>query len=152
MGIVTVIQSAVSAELKHLYQIEIKSSEVIVSETKPEFEGDYTVVFFGLVKILKKSPEQIGTELGKNLVLNNPQLFPAYNVIKGFLNLTLGDSYWLSFLQEHFSSENFGFRTEKTRKVMIEYSSPNTNKPLHLGHLRNNFLGYSVSEILKANG
>ncbi|HEX7845893.1 MAG TPA: arginine--tRNA ligase, partial [Chitinophagaceae bacterium] len=103
-------------------------------------------------KQLKKSPEQLGNELGEALVKDNPGFFKSYNVIKGFLNLLIVDNYWSNFLQTNHSNKRFGFSSPNNQKVMVEYSSPNTNKPLHLGHLRNNFLGWSVAEILKASG
>ncbi|MGZ5255075.1 MAG: arginine--tRNA ligase [Flavitalea sp.] len=152
MGIVSVIQSVVASEIGTLYNIQVSEKDVLVNETKPEFEGDYTVVLFTLVKALKKAPEAIGQELGEALVKANPSLFPSYNVIKGFLNLSIGNDYWLTFLQEHHNREDYGFSIPTGKKIMVEYSSPNTNKPLHLGHLRNNFLGWSIAEIFKANG
>ena len=118
-----------------------------VNQTKPEFEGDYTVVMFSLVKSLKLSPDAIGNQLGEHLVKNYPQLFSAFNIIKGFLNLTVTDNYWTELLQDNHNDICFGKKELNGRKVMVEYSSPNTNKPLHLGHLRNNFLGWSVAEI-----
>lgn len=152
MGIVSVIQSAVAIELANLYGSNVEPAELVVSETKPEFEGDYTVVLFALVKTLRKSPEVLGKELGERLHQSNPQLFPSYNIIKGFLNLSIGDYYWTQFLDEHYFRLTYGFKEASGKRIMVEYSSPNTNKPLHLGHLRNNFLGWSIAEIYKANG
>jgi arginyl-tRNA synthetase len=123
-----------------------------VNATKPEFEGDYTVVLFAFVKQLKQSPDALGKTLGDKLVQENAELFTAYNVIKGFLNLTVNDAYWLNFLQQQYTNEQFGIKQKGDGRVMVEYSSPNTNKPLHLGHLRNNFLGWSIAELLEANG
>ncbi|MFI5129399.1 MAG: arginine--tRNA ligase, partial [Chitinophagales bacterium] len=117
-----------------------------------EFEGDYTLVLFSFVKQLKKSPEQLGKEIGELLLKNNPELFSSYNVIKGFLNLVVADRYWLDFLQSNYSNRSPGVRPSVNKTIIVEYSSPNTNKPLHLGHLRNNFLGWSVAEILKVTG
>ena len=125
---------------------------ILVNATKPEFEGDYTVVLFSFVKELKKKPEELGDELGAVLLQENPHLFSAFNVIKGFLNLTISDRYWLDFLHRENGNPDFGRQPRLGKTVMIEYSSPNTNKPLHLGHLRNNFLGWSIAEIFKANG
>ncbi len=133
-------------------EYDFKEGVVLVKETEPAFEGDYTVVLFSFVKPLKKSPEALGNELGQKLLATNPALFSAYNVIKGFLNLTIADSYWLEFLHREHDNPGFGHKPRIDKKVMIEYSSPNTNKPLHLGHLRNNFLGWSIAEIFKANG
>lgn len=152
MRIVSLIQEAVSSEIKSLYRLDLRGEEIQVSETKPDFEGDYTVVLFALTKPLKKSPEKIGNELGEKLVSSNSDLFSAFNVIKGFLNLSISDDYWMKFLCANCSIEKYGFKTGSGKRLMVEYSSPNTNKPLHLGHLRNNFLGWSIAEIFKANG
>ncbi len=152
MSVVTQIKLATATAIKELYGIEIEENHLLVNATKPEFEGNYTVVLFAFVKQLKKSPELLGRELGDYLVKNNSDLFSSFNVIKGFLNLSIEDSYWNYFLQYHFNNPSFGNQPENGEKVMVEYSSPNTNKPLHLGHLRNNFLGWSIAEILKASG
>ena len=146
------IRETVNDALKRLYGVEADESAFQVSETKPEFEGDYTVVLFALVKSLRKSPDQLGQELGADLVAAYPEFYTAFNVIKGFLNLTVADSFWLNVLAEAYSDVNYGQHKPSGKKVMVEYSSPNTNKPLHLGHLRNNFLGWSIAEILKAGG
>ena len=152
MGIVLLIQQAVAAELNALYNLDIRSSDIQVTETKPEFEGDYTLVLFSFVKVLKKSPEQLGNEIGEYLVGRHGELFTAFNVIKGFLNLTIADAYWKGFLQSAFNDKNLGHKKPLEKTVIVEYSSPNTNKPLHLGHLRNNFLGWSVAQLLKTSG
>ena len=152
MAIVPVIQQAVSEQLNKLYQVEVNPSSITINETKPEFAGDYTVVLFALLKTLKKKPEELGNELGQALVADNSTLFSAFNVIKGFLNLAISDSFWLNFLKENYNDSAYGRQPRNGKRVMVEYSSPNTNKPLHLGHLRNNFLGWSVAEIYKANG
>lgn len=152
MGIVADIQLAVHQQIKALYQTDFPAASVLVNETKPEFEGDYTVVLFALVKPLKKSPEGLGQELGAQLVQSHPELFTGFNVIKGFLNLSIAEAYWLQFLDANAGKANFGYHPANGQKVMVEYSSPNTNKPLHLGHLRNNFLGWSIAEIAKATG
>ena len=152
MSIADQIRMASKTALEKLYSLSIEEKEIQINETKPEFEGDYTLVLFSFIKQLKKSPEQLGKEIGDHLINNNPDLFTAYNVIKGFLNLTIKDEYWTKFLEKNYSDINFGREKSTGKKVMVEYSSPNTNKPLHLGHLRNNFLGWSIAEILKANG
>lgn len=152
MSVVTRIKEVTAAAIHQLYQAELAAGDVLVNATKPEFEGDYTVVLFAFVKQLKKSPDALGQELGQQIVSTNPDLFTAYNVIKGFLNLTVADAYWLQFINQQSSNTDFGYAKPNGEKVMVEYSSPNTNKPLHLGHLRNNFLGRSIAEILKANG
>lgn len=138
--------------LKDLYQAEITEQELTINSTKPEFEGDYTIVLFSFVKQLKKSPEQLGNELGEKLVNDNPAVLASCNVIKGFLNLTISENYWVTFLQRNYADSGFGSMPANGQKVMVEYSSPNTNKPLHLGHLRNIFLGWSIAEILKKSG
>ncbi len=138
--------------ISEVYKLQLDESSVLVNVTKPEFEGEYTIVLFAFVKQLKKSPEAVGHELGKYIVEHNPDLFSGYNVIKGFLNLSIAPVYFTSFLHNHFANEDFGKSAQTSKKVMVEYSSPNTNKPLHLGHLRNNFLGWSIAQILKASG
>jgi arginyl-tRNA synthetase len=152
MDIISQIRTAASQALREKFQFDLAPADVTVSETKPEFEGDYTVVLFSFVKQLKKSPEALGNELGQALLAGNPELFSAFNVIKGFLNLTVADSRWIDFLTQEHANTSFGRKAANGKKVMVEYSSPNTNKPLHLGHLRNNFLGWSIAEIYKANG
>ncbi len=152
MSIAEQIKPLVAAAIKDLYAQDFGAAELTVNTTKPEFEGDYTVVLFSFVKQLKKNPEQLGNELGDHLLKKNAALFTNYNVIKGFLNLSIADDYWINFLQTNYANTKFGYKASIHKKVMVEYSSPNTNKPLHLGHLRNNFLGWSVAEILKASG
>jgi arginyl-tRNA synthetase len=152
MSVVSAIRSATVKAIEQVYQVQLREQEILVNETKPEFEGDYTVVLFSFVKLLKKSPDALGQELGEYLLQHNPDLFSSFNVIKGFLNLSVGAPYWISFLQEQYDNTTFGFKEKSGKKVMVEYSSPNTNKPLHLGHLRNNFLGWSTAAILDATG
>src|SRR5665213_1576063 len=159
MSFTSIIQSSAIKSLSELYQQEFSTKDFQVNETKPEFKGDYTIVLFALVKTLKKSPEVLGNELGGLFLKNYPELFSSYNVIKGFLNLEIADKPLATLLLEHYEDEKFGRKKsdnfssgKKVEKVMVEYASPNTNKPLHLGHLRNIFLGWSVAEILKANG
>ena len=152
MSVVIQIKEATVKAISHLYGINLQTREILVNATKPEFEGDYTVVLFAFVKQLKKSPDALGQELGDFIVAQNPELFTAYNVIKGFLNLSISHSYWSEFVQHQYPNTQFGYAPANGERVMVEYSSPNTNKPLHLGHLRNNFLGRSIAEILKANG
>jgi arginyl-tRNA synthetase len=144
MSVVTQIKEATVKAISHLYGINLQSREILVNATKPEFEGDYTVVLFAFVKQLKKSPDALGQELGDTILALNPDLFTSYNVIKGFLNLSIADSYWLQFVNSEYADPLFGYATPNGQRVMVEYSSPNTNKPLHLGHLRNNFLGRSI--------
>ena len=126
--------------------------ELQVSKTRKEFAGDYTLVTFPLLKMSRKSPEATAQEIGQWIVANCPETVSDFNVIKGFLNLTLNPAFWLGCLGSLMQTPNYGFVCDSGRTVMVEYSSPNTNKPLHLGHIRNNLLGYSVSKILEANG
>ncbi|MCM1290802.1 MAG: arginine--tRNA ligase [Prevotella sp.] len=153
MSIEKDIKRGVAEAFKALYDAEISEESVQLSATKKEFEGNLTAMMFPLLRASRKSPEQTGTEVGEWLVANVPTV-EKFNVIKGFLNLTISDSHWVDTLCRIASDDKFGFReaTDDSELVMVEYSSPNTNKPLHLGHVRNNLLGYSLSEILKANG
>jgi arginyl-tRNA synthetase len=152
MDLAGTIKDATVKAIKELYNVEIGINEVTINQTKPEFEGDYTIVLFSLIKRLRRSPEQAGTEIGQFLIKSNPDLFTAFNVIKGFLNLSLSDTFFLHFLAANYKNVSLGKIENTGRKVIVEYSSPNTNKPLHLGHLRNNFFGWSVAEILKEIG
>ncbi len=152
MSIVESLQKSTIQSLTALFGRAFTENNFQVNQTKPEFEGDYTVVLFSLVKLLQLSPDDIGNKLGKHLIENNPSLFTQYNIIKGFLNLTVADDYWMQILTTNYNDICFGKKALNGKKVMVEYSSPNTNKPLHLGHLRNNFLGWSVAEIFKASG
>lgn len=152
MSIVKAIRPLITKALKDLYQQDFREEDLTINITKPEFEGDYTLVLFSFVKTLRKSPETLGSEIGEQLVKENSSLFTSYNVIKGFLNLVISDEYWTRFLFQHYPVKQPGLRPSNGQRVIVEYSSPNTNKPLHLGHLRNNFLGWSVAEILKLTG
>ncbi|HEV8084661.1 MAG TPA: arginine--tRNA ligase [Chitinophagaceae bacterium] len=152
MSFTTTIQFAAIESLEELYGRQFSEKDFQVNETKVEFEGDYTVVLFSLLKPLKESPENLGKKLGDLLIKKHANLFSNYNIIKGFLNLSLSDDSLLNLLKENYNDVCFGKNPLNHKKVMVEYSSPNTNKPLHLGHLRNIFIGWSVSEILKANG
>ena len=142
------ILSVVKRATEELYGV---SDNIQIQKTRKEFEGDYTVVVFPLLKASRKSPEATATELGEKIVASTPEI-KSFNVIKGFLNLAIDSSFWAARFQEIVKAENFGMAPASGRTIMIEYSSPNTNKPLHLGHVRNNLLGYSVATILKANG
>ena len=149
----TNLQQAVASALKKLYGIEAAPDTVVLQATKKEFEGDYTVVVFPYVKQARKSPEQVGNELGTEVSRNVAEV-SGYNVIKGFLNFSVSDSYWTEFVNEKAGDTAYGLRKAlpDAKPVVVEYSSPNTNKPLHLGHIRNNLLGWSVSCLLEANG
>ncbi len=147
------IASTIVSGIKELYGTEIDGAQIQLGKTKKEFKGHLTLVVFPFLKISRKSPEQTAQDLGKYLLENEPAV-ADFNVIKGFLNLTISASCWIELLNTIHSSPSFGTveATETSPLVMIEYSSPNTNKPLHLGHVRNNLLGYSLAEIMKANG
>ncbi|MCB0497455.1 MAG: arginine--tRNA ligase [Cyclobacteriaceae bacterium] len=143
------IEKALGQALKNLYSIEEPS--VALQPTRKDFRGTYTFVTFPLLKISKKGPEQTGEEIGAYLKVHS-DIIADYNVVKGFLNLEVTDKAWLDTFNELNATKNFGFSAPDGSEFMVEYSSPNTNKPLHLGHLRNNFLGNSVARILEANG
>ena len=129
----------------------LEGEQLQLQKTRREFEGDYTLVTFPLLRRSRKSPEATATELGTYMKEHNPEI-SSFNVVKGFLNLVLDGSFWADRFDELAAQENYGCQPSTGRTVMIEYSSPNTNKPLHLGHIRNNMLGYSVAQILQANG
>ena len=152
MSVVSLIKSAAVKAINDLYDISLQDPDILVNATKPEFEGQYTIVLFAFVKQLKKSADVVGNEMGNFLLETNPELFSSFNVIKSFLNLSIGEDYWNTFLYQQYANHAFGKQPLKNERVMVEYSSPNTNKPLHLGHLRNNFLGWSIAGILKACG
>ncbi len=152
MSLIGTIKEQAQAAIKDLYQIDLTAEQLTVNETKPEFEGDYTLVLFSLVKQTKKSPDALGEELGKYLTEKHKDFYNGFNVIKGFLNLSIVDAPLKDLLNANFDNPNFGQSPSNGKRVLVEYSSPNTNKPLHLGHLRNNFLGWSVAEILKTAG
>lgn len=145
------IVKGVLQAVKELYNTELKESDINLQETRREFEGEATIVTFPLTRYSRKSPEQTANEVGAFLKENFPDI-AGFNVIKGFLNLSVTDSWLLRTFKNEISKDDFGRFPSSGKKVMVEYSSPNTNKPLHLGHIRNNLLGYSVSEILSAYG
>jgi arginyl-tRNA synthetase len=145
----------VSKAIKTLYDSEVDPKQLVLQKTKDDFEGDITLVVFGLTKISKKSPEETGKAIGERLKGNCP-LVKDFNVVKGFLNLVLKEESWLENFNAALSDESFGIKqpplVSNDKPVLVEYSSPNTNKPLHLGHIRNNLLGWSVAALLKATG
>ncbi len=145
------ITQAVIAAVQHLYQTTLTGADVNLQETRKEFEGQVTVVTFPFTRLSRKSPEQTGQELGAYLQAQLPEV-AAFNVIKGFLNISLSDSYWLTKLNNEILKPEYVLPVLNGKRVMVEYSSPNTNKPLHLGHVRNNLLGFSVAQILSASG
>jgi len=151
MQITHFIKQTAQKAFQSLYGFEPELNDITINETKPEFDGDYTLVLFSFVKQLRKSPDALGSEIGAWMLTAEPRIITSFNVIKGFLNLSIADTYWLQFLKEN-NRPQYGQKATTGKKVMVEYASPNTNKPLHLGHLRNIFLGWSVAEIFKMNG
>ncbi|WP_066757683.1 arginine--tRNA ligase [Crocinitomix algicola] len=137
--------------LSDFYEQAIDANLIQFQKTRKDFEGDITLVVFPLAKIAKKSPPQTGDEIGQ-LLVDKIDYIGSFNTVQGFLNLVITDQYWLEELKEIETVDNYGIQPRTEQKLMVEYSSPNTNKPLHLGHLRNNFLGHSVARILEANG
>jgi arginyl-tRNA synthetase len=152
MRIVAQIKELVAIRLQENFGHSTTAESLVINNTKPEFEGDYTLVLFTLAKPLKMAPEKLGEQLGEAMVRQHPEVIARFNVIKGFLNLTLTDTFWLKFVEAQSTVTSLQEHWLQGKKVMVEYSSPNTNKPLHLGHLRNIFLGWSVAEILKNCG
>ena len=150
MNIENLISQIARQAVENLYG-PVDASALQIQKTRKEFEGDYTLVTFPLLKLSHKSPEVTANEIGARIVADNPQI-AAFNVIKGFLNLSLSPAFWIDRFGDITADATFGDAAPTGRTIMIEYSSPNTNKPLHLGHIRNNLLGYSVAQILKANG
>ena len=152
MTIEKMLTQQVLEAVKACYGVELTEKDVQLQETRKEFAGDLTVVVFPFTRYSRKSPEETAKELGEYLKQNIEEV-ETYNVIKGFLNVVISSAYWIEVLNDVAKEEKYGYAKEPSGKTyMIEYSSPNTNKPLHLGHIRNNFLGWSVSEIQKANG
>lgn len=153
MNIEQSIRSGIVAAIKDLYDADIDEASVQLQKTRKEFEGHYTLVTFPFLKVSKKSPEQTSQDIGDRLLAINADIV-AFNVVKGFLNLEVSGNRWVGILSEINNTQNYGILKEKENAplVMIEYSSPNTNKPLHLGHIRNNLLGFALGEVLKANG
>ncbi|WP_436414305.1 arginine--tRNA ligase [Petrimonas sp.] len=153
MNIENILQTAIIGAIKQLYGADVTTSQITLQKTKKEFKGHYTLVTFPLLKISKKNPEQTAQEIGSYLAEKSP-VIAEYNVIKGFLNLTIASEVWLNLLQNINTQPYFGFTpvADDAPLFMVEYSSPNTNKPLHLGHIRNNLLGHSLCKVLAANG
>ena len=147
------LKSEIKKGLETIFEQPVDEKLIQIQKTRPDFEGEFTLVVFPLVKFAKTKPETAGEKIG-NYLLDNSHIFEKFNVVKGFLNLSLSDGFWLNALKQIKNTKNFGFkeRTSESSRIMIEYSSPNTNKPLHLGHIRNNLLGFAVSRILEACG
>ena len=154
MEIADKIMKAVQAVIEELYGQQVPEKMVQLQETRAEFEGQLTLVVFPFLKMSKKAPEATAQEIGEKLVEKVPEVISKFNVIKGFLNLTINPAQWIELLESIQQNPTFGFTpvTEQSPLVMIEYSSPNTNKPLHLGHVRNNLLGWALANVMQANG
>jgi len=151
MNFLTDITKQVSATLKQKFDCEVAASEILINHTKPEFEGTYTVVLFPFIKRAKSNPQALGEAIGRDLVDQSEDI-EAYNIVKGFLNLTFSNQFWISQLDKSLSGEYSEINIGHGEKVLVEYSSPNTNKPLHLGHIRNILLGWSTANILEKTG
>jgi len=151
MNLITNLKQSTAHCIQRLYNVTIQPEQVLVNATKPEFEGDYTIVLFAFVKQLGKNPEVLGNELGTAMMNEMKGVITNFNIVKGFLNFTISNQFWFDYIKNA-NADNLLPKTNNPRKIMVEYSSPNTNKPLHLGHLRNNFLGWSIAEILKLQG
>ncbi len=153
MNIEHFLSSSISPIINQLFDLTTNPDDIILQKTKKEFEGDYTLVTFPYIKAAKATPEKTGELIGEQLVKNNPSI-TKFNVVKGFLNFSLSNDFWLSEFITISKEVNYGIKPAKSsgKQMMLEYSSPNTNKPLHLGHVRNNLLGYSVATIMKTQG
>ena len=138
--------------VRALYEVDCTDAQVQLQKTRPEFEGNITLVVFPFVKVARKAPAQVAEEIGQWLMANSPELIAKYNAVQGFLNLSIADTFWVEQLQAIDAEAEYGKQPDRNQLMMVEYSSPNTNKPLHLGHVRNNLLGYSVAKIQEANG
>ncbi|HEY8938525.1 MAG TPA: arginine--tRNA ligase, partial [Cyclobacteriaceae bacterium] len=149
MNLESVLRSEIHKAIAALFNQQVDNFQL--QPTNQEFEGSHTVVCFPLTKLSKKSPEETARLIGEYLVTNSG-IINRFNVVKGFLNLVVDDTTWMKVFTSIYDSSTYGTLSSNGNEIMVEYSSPNTNKPLHLGHLRNNFLGWSVAEIYKANG
>ena len=153
MNIEQFLSTTISQVINELFKISLNPNDIILQKTKKEFEGDFTLVTFPYIKAAKATPEKTGELIGEQLLKNNPSII-AFNVVKGFLNFSLSNHFWLNEFKDINKTANYGLKPAKSsgKQMMLEYSSPNTNKPLHLGHVRNNLLGYSVATIMKTQG
>ena len=153
MSIDQILAEATALAVKELYGVDFPAEKIVPQTTKKEFEGNETIVVFPFLKASHKAPDVTAQEIGEHM-LAHCEAVEKFNVIKGFLNITIKPSFWTSVLKHVAETPDYGFTaaTDDSQLVMIEYSSPNTNKPLHLGHVRNNLLGFSLSKIMEANG
>ena len=152
MSLENILKQQVTALVIEQYGIEVTDKMVQLQKTRPEFEGHITLVIFPFIKLVRKAPAQLANEIGEALLKRCPELIASFNAVQGFLNLTISNQFWLTQLREIKGNNQYGNFPKRNQKLMVEYSSPNTNKPLHLGHVRNNLLGYSIARIQEANG
>ena len=152
MTLETILSQHVKAAIKQLYDLDATDSMIQLQKTRPEFEGNITLVVFPFVKAARKAPAQVANEIGERLMVNGEGLVAKFNAVQGFLNLVINDAFWVGQLEAIDKEENYGQQPARNQLMMVEYSSPNTNKPLHLGHVRNNLLGWSIAQIQEANG
>lgn len=150
MTLEEILRKQVQEAVKNLYQIDATEQMIQLQKTRPEFEGNITLVVFPFVKMARKAPAQVAQEIGE--YITNSPLISSFNAVQGFLNMTISQQFWISQLQDIYADANYGTAPDGRGLMMVEYSSPNTNKPLHLGHVRNNLLGYSIAKIQEANG
>ena len=146
------ISQLAKSAVKALYGVDAEDSQIQLQKTRPEFEGNITLVVFPFVKLARKAPAQVATEIGEWLVVSGEGLIAKYNAVQGFLNLVIDDAFWIKQLETIDADTQYGQQPAHDKLMMVEYSSPNTNKPLHLGHVRNNLLGFSIAKIQEANG
>ena len=152
MTLEKILSQQVQSAVKALYNIDATESQIQLQKTRAEFEGNITLVVFPFVKAARKAPAQVAAEIGERLMADGSGLIAKYNAVQGFLNLSISDAFWVEQLKGIDTDENYGRQPDRHQLMMVEYSSPNTNKPLHLGHVRNNLLGYSIAQIQEANG
>lgn len=152
MSLENILKQQVTTLVIEQYGIEVTDKMVQLQKTRPEFQGHITLVIFPFIKLVRKAPAQLANEIGEALLKRCPELIASFNAVQGFLNLTISNQFWLTQLREIKGNNQYGNFPKRNQKLMVEYSSPNTNKPLHLGHVRNNLLGYSIARIQEANG
>ena len=152
MSLESLLTQHIKTAVKELYNIEATDAQIQLQKTRPEFEGNITLVVFPFVKAARKAPAQVANEIGEQLLASADSPVAKYNAVQGFLNLVINDAFWIKQLEAIDAEENYGKQPDRNQLMMVEYSSPNTNKPLHLGHVRNNLLGWSIAKIQEANG
>ncbi len=152
MSLESLLTQHIKTAVKELYSIEANDAQIQLQKTRPEFEGNITLVVFPFVKAARKAPAQVANEIGEQLLASADSPVAKYNAVQGFLNLVINDAFWIKQLAAVDADENYGKQPDRNQLMMVEYSSPNTNKPLHLGHVRNNLLGWSIAQIQEANG